>query len=196
MNRQTQQVMRAVVWVVTCAAPPSAMADYAIDWHAVDGGGTTSTGGRFSLVGTIGQPDASETPMSGGQFGLEGGFWPGAGEQEMCTLTLLIKDPQYGRVLLDPPPSNPDPIEYPVGTDVRLTAEPNEGKKFTKWKVWDAYDANITVIDKNNPITIDMVADRKVKAFFKCGGGGIEEGLPLLIVLATLGVFALIRRRF
>jgi len=76
-----------------------------------------------------------------------------------------------------------------------LTAEPNEGKKFTKWKVWDADDANITVIDRNNPITIDMVADRQVKVFFKCGGGGIEEGLPLLIVFATLGLFALMKRR-
>jgi hypothetical protein len=46
---------------------------YSIDWHAIDGGGGTSTGGGFSLSGTIGQPDAGQ--MSGGNFKLTGGFW-------------------------------------------------------------------------------------------------------------------------
>jgi hypothetical protein len=39
----------------------------------VDGGGGTSTGGVYSVTGTIGQPDAGT--MSGGNFTLEGGFW-------------------------------------------------------------------------------------------------------------------------
>lgn len=38
-----------------------------------DGGGGTSTGGVFSVTGTIGQPDAGT--MSGGNFALVGGFW-------------------------------------------------------------------------------------------------------------------------
>src|SRR5262249_54357960 len=33
----------------------------------------TSTGGVFSVSGTIGQPDAGH--MSGGNFTLDGGFW-------------------------------------------------------------------------------------------------------------------------
>jgi len=49
------------------------LAQYAIDWHTMDGGGGTSTGGVYSLSGTIGQPDA--WTMSGGQFTLHGGFW-------------------------------------------------------------------------------------------------------------------------
>src|SRR5207237_460684 len=42
-----------------------------------DGGGGTSTGGGYSLSGTIGQPDASSftSPMSGGNYSLVGGFW-------------------------------------------------------------------------------------------------------------------------
>lgn len=48
-------------------------AQYAIDWHTVDGGGGTSTGGVYTVSGTIGQPDASV--MSGGGFTLQGGFW-------------------------------------------------------------------------------------------------------------------------
>lgn len=48
---------------------------YSIDWHSIDGGGGTSTGGVYSISGTIGQPDASTTPMTGGQYSLTGGFW-------------------------------------------------------------------------------------------------------------------------
>src|SRR6266480_7057323 len=46
---------------------------YAVDWFTIDGGGGTSTGGVFSVSGTIGQPDAGK--MSGGNFTLDGGFW-------------------------------------------------------------------------------------------------------------------------
>ncbi len=46
---------------------------YSIDWFTVDGGGGTSTGGVYSVSGTIGQPDAGK--MSGGNFSMDGGFW-------------------------------------------------------------------------------------------------------------------------
>src|SRR5215472_15693524 len=46
---------------------------YSIDWFSIDGGGGTSTGGVYSVSGTIGQPDAGQ--MSGGSFTLTGGFW-------------------------------------------------------------------------------------------------------------------------
>ncbi|HWQ93021.1 MAG TPA: hypothetical protein VN673_15190 [Clostridia bacterium] len=48
-------------------------AQYSIDWHTIDGGGGTSTGGVYTVSGTIGQPDAGR--MSGGNYTLEGGFW-------------------------------------------------------------------------------------------------------------------------
>jgi hypothetical protein len=48
---------------------------YSIDWFTIDGGGGTSTGGVYSISGTIGQPDAGG-PMTGGNFSLTGGFWP------------------------------------------------------------------------------------------------------------------------
>jgi len=47
---------------------------YSIDWSTIDGGGGTSTGGVYSVSGTIGQPDAG-SPMTGGQYSLTGGFW-------------------------------------------------------------------------------------------------------------------------
>jgi hypothetical protein len=47
---------------------------YRIDWYTVDGGGGTSTGGGFSVSGTIGQPDAGR-PMTNGAYSVTGGFW-------------------------------------------------------------------------------------------------------------------------
>jgi hypothetical protein len=48
---------------------------YSIDWFTIDGGGGASTGGVYSLSGTIGQPDATVQPLTGGNFSLDGGFW-------------------------------------------------------------------------------------------------------------------------
>ena len=47
---------------------------YSIDWYKIAGGGGTSTGGVYSVSGTIGQPDASGA-MTGGNYSLTGGFW-------------------------------------------------------------------------------------------------------------------------
>lgn len=56
------------------AAPWLCVAQYALDWHTIDGGGGTSTGGGYSVTGTIGQPGAGLT-LSGGDFTVVGGFW-------------------------------------------------------------------------------------------------------------------------
>ena len=49
---------------------------YDLSWWTVDGGGSTfSSGGNYSLGGTIGQPDAGV--MQGGDYTLGGGFWGG-----------------------------------------------------------------------------------------------------------------------
>jgi len=47
---------------------------YTIDWYTIDGGGGTSTGGVYSVIGTIGQPDAGG-PMTNSQYSVTGGFW-------------------------------------------------------------------------------------------------------------------------
>ena len=47
---------------------------YSIDWFQIAGGGGTSTGGVYSVSGSIGQPDAGPT-MSSGAYSLVGGFW-------------------------------------------------------------------------------------------------------------------------
>ena len=49
---------------------------YDLSWWTVDAGGHTfSTGGGYSLGGTIGQPDAGA--LTGGDYTLGGGFWGG-----------------------------------------------------------------------------------------------------------------------
>ena len=48
--------------------------NYSIDWYKIAGGGGTSTGGVYSVSGTIGQHDAGG-PMTGGNYALTGGFW-------------------------------------------------------------------------------------------------------------------------
>jgi hypothetical protein len=53
---------------------PAWAQQYSIDWYKVAGGGGTSTGGTYSVSGTVGQPDASGA-MTGGNYSLTGGFW-------------------------------------------------------------------------------------------------------------------------
>jgi len=52
----------------------TAWAQFAINWHTIDGGGGTSTGDVYSVSGTIGQPDAGPT-MTNGPYAITGGFW-------------------------------------------------------------------------------------------------------------------------
>jgi hypothetical protein len=75
---------------ILVALPFSAAAQYAIDWYTIDGGGGTSSGGPYTLSGTIGQPDAGT--LVGGNYRLDGGFWGGAfAVQQVGSPTLIIQ---------------------------------------------------------------------------------------------------------
>jgi hypothetical protein len=63
----------ALLTLLAGARETAAQTNYTVDWWTTDGGGGTSTGGVYSVSGTIGQPDAGT--MSGGSFTLQGGFW-------------------------------------------------------------------------------------------------------------------------
>ena len=83
-----------------------------------------------------------------------------------------------------------------AGTEVTLTAEPDEGKAFNMWKLYDPNhpgDANYVVTDANNPITLLMNGDYEVEVKFKCGSG-LEPMLP--VMLGVLGACVWVRRRF
>ena len=71
-----QSVGGAIATLVALFSGPVMQAQsYSLDWSNIGGGGGISSGGVYSVSGTIGQPDAGA--MSGGQYSLVGGFWPG-----------------------------------------------------------------------------------------------------------------------
>ena len=75
---------------ILVALPFSAAAQYAIDWYTIDGGGGTSSGGSYTLSGTIGPPDAGT--LAGGPYVLQGGFWGGVfAVQQVGSPTLIIQ---------------------------------------------------------------------------------------------------------
>jgi hypothetical protein len=65
----------AVLLLFVVLAASTATAQYEISWYTIDGGGGRSSGGPYTLTGTIGQPDAAYS--AGGNFELLGGFWAG-----------------------------------------------------------------------------------------------------------------------
>jgi len=93
-----------------------------LSWNTIDGGGTTfSTGGTFGLGGTIGQPDAGA--MSGGNFGLMGGFWGGSASTPMLV----------GHVTWQGRPAQPNPLQQlPITITLKLgTTELNYASQAT-----------------------------------------------------------------
>jgi hypothetical protein len=76
-NRLRILIVLATVFLLTTSALASSVASYEANWYTVDGGGGNSSGGAYTLSGTIGQADAGM--LSGGTYTLAGGFWSGAG---------------------------------------------------------------------------------------------------------------------
>ena len=73
-------------------APASAQSGgtYDLTWNTIDGGGAmNSTGGTYSLSGTIGQPDPGV--LMGGTYSLGGGFWGGAPILFNLSLPLIVR---------------------------------------------------------------------------------------------------------
>lgn len=80
MSKLTR-VLAAIVVAGLCLLPdPRVMAGsgggYDLAWWSVDGGAAIAEAGRYRLVGTAGQPDASF--LEGGSYRLTGGFLAGA----------------------------------------------------------------------------------------------------------------------
>ena len=81
----------ATLWGAVTAAAQSANG-YTLTWWTADGGGASaSTGGDYSLAGTIGQPDAGPT-LTGGSYALAGGLWGvGAAAGHCIYLPLVLR---------------------------------------------------------------------------------------------------------
>ena len=84
-----KSILSILVALVALAASAQ---NYSVDWYKISGGGGTSSGGNFSVSGTIGQPDASaNSALSGGNFSLTGGFWSLYAVQTTGFPTLYIR---------------------------------------------------------------------------------------------------------
>ncbi len=68
-------VIFAICVLASAVSAASGESAYVLDWSTIDGGGGQSSGGQYTLTGTIGQPDAAYS--AGGNYELLGGFWPG-----------------------------------------------------------------------------------------------------------------------
>ena len=109
----------------------SGHAEYSISHSVIAGGGATSTGGVFTVSGTIGQPAAGT--MTGGNYTLQGGFWsvsvvqtPGAPKLEVIQAGNLVQivwpSPADGWVLHASPTLTGTPIPWsPVSASLYTT---------------------------------------------------------------------------
>ena len=70
--RPTLQLISFLIAIIICG---QSAGNYEIVWSTIDGGGGVSSGGPYTLTGTIGQPDAAYS--TAGNYELLGGFWPG-----------------------------------------------------------------------------------------------------------------------
>jgi len=99
------QTLARIGWLLALVVTGSFSAHaqpFAIDWFTIDGGGGMSTGGVYSVNGTIGQPDAGE--MSGGQYSLVGGFWGVVAIQTPGAPLLAISlNPQLSTIIVSWP---------------------------------------------------------------------------------------------
>src|SRR5882672_4736686 len=74
-KRLARLAARSVALALAITALRTEAQSFSLDWFTIDGGGGASTGGVYSVSGTIGQADANPQPLTGGNFSLVGGFW-------------------------------------------------------------------------------------------------------------------------
>jgi len=112
---------------------------YSIDWYKVAGGGGTSTGGVYSVSGTIGQHDAGG-PMTGGSYSLTGGFWALISVVQTAGLPNLTITHSGNSVIV----SWPDTGSYTLQQNSNLAATAN----------WTTNSYSIGTANGTNSITI------------------------------------------
>lgn len=104
--------------------------------------------------------------------------------------SISVVNATFGTVTVEPNQS-----EYLPCMVVTLTAEPNDGKIFTQWRIFDPNhpgDANYATEDTNTVLQLVMGEDWEVQAGFKCGSSLLP---PLAAGALCLVAFGLVRRR-
>ena len=75
------------ILIAAIAFAQSSGGDFEITKSTINGGGGISSGGNFSLIGTIGQHDANPQISTGGEFAHAGGFWA-----NVTVIDMIFKD--------------------------------------------------------------------------------------------------------
>jgi hypothetical protein len=52
---------------------PAFAQNYAVNWHAITGGGGVSSNAPYAITGTVGQPCVARS--QGGRYAIDSGFW-------------------------------------------------------------------------------------------------------------------------
>jgi len=113
---------------------------YDISWYTVDGGGGSSSGGTFSLTGTIGQPDAGH--MTGGNYTLDGGFWGIFAAVQTPGAPLLTIRPAFPNVI----------VSWPVASS-NFTLQENSNLTATNWAT---FSYTIVTNSGSNTVTVPV----------------------------------------
>jgi hypothetical protein len=132
----------ALLCLTTCGVHAQ---NVTIDWFTMDGGGGTSTGGVYTIQGTIGQPDAGL--MSGGSYSLVGGFWSIASAIQTpgAPRLTVTRNPSTGAVTI----SWPKPAEGWLLDQTSALASPATS---TSWsQVSPPYSTNATDVSITVP---------------------------------------------
>jgi hypothetical protein len=149
-NSFTSEKASALLALLLIMSAP-ALSQYSIDWYTIDGGGGTSTGGPYTLTGTIGQPDAAWS--IGGIYELLGGFWPG-GPLPQYT------GPHYEQWL-----AVGSPACWCAGVNPRQCHGDADGKSQGKKKYWASTDdLDVLIAAWNKPL--ELLSGKEICADF------------------------------
>ncbi len=89
MKRLIFVILIVPLFIIASVAFARSGGGYDLTWNTIDNGGSESSGNGYTLVGTIGQPDAAM--LSSGGFTLTGGFWAASPSQYAVYLPLVLK---------------------------------------------------------------------------------------------------------
>jgi hypothetical protein len=126
------------------ASAAQAQTNFTVDWFTIDGGGGVSTGGTYTVNGTIGQPDAGA--MSGGPYSVTGGFWAMIGAVQTPGLpNLFIRS------------AGPNSVVVSWASTPASTLATNASLNTTNWVT---YGGTVSTSDGTNNVTITPAAGR------------------------------------
>jgi hypothetical protein len=122
MRNTIKAVARSAIGIIllTMFVSSTVSGEYEINWYTIDGGGGLSSGGLYTLTGTIGQPDSAYSV--GGNYELLGGFWPGG---PLCFVDFnhFARFAEYWLKTSPELPADLDQLNGVNGVDLRLFVE-------------------------------------------------------------------------